>query len=327
MGDQYPRLNMPFVGIPSFCKWPIWEDLETLDGDVAVLGVPYDEGCSYRPGIRFAPRRIREMSLRYAARGTSPRGHYDIETGQVLLEEEVRRKRLWDCGDVDIVYTKPDETFANITKAVAAIRSRGAFPVVLGGDHSISFPVVRALTESPIDIVQIDAHLDFADNVAGVTHAGMNPLRRISELPTFRKVVSVGIRGLRNSKADHELMLAMGNVVITASEIRRLGARRCIEGALPLGNTYVTVDIDGLDPSVAPGCSGSEPGGLSYLETKEVLSTVVEHATSLIGFDLNEVNPMIDLGDMTSGVAAQLALEFLGMASSAKSWSYRKAAR
>lgn len=321
MARNKERLNLPPVGIPSFCRSPICHDLETLDADIAVLGVPFDEGVAHRPGTRLAPRSIRDMSMRLVPRGGN--GYFDIETKKILLEKEIAGTRIWDCGDVDILYTKPMETFRNVTDDVASILSRGTFPVILGGDHSITFPVIRAYGTDPIDIVVIDGHLDFSDSRVGVTHASGMPFRRCSELPNVRKIVQIGMRGVRNSKQDYDAALSNGNVIIIARELRRRGAVACLEQAFPLSNVYFSIDIDGMDPSIAPGCTGQEPGGLFYQEALDIFGVVTDHAP-VIGFDITEVNPLLDVGDVTSVLASNLTVQFLGMATASKHWQHRK---
>ena len=139
----YGRVNLPFTGIASFCKFPIHTDLETLSADVAIFGIPWDEGIGYRPGPRFGPRSLREYSTRFAfhERGIREGGYWDIEKKKRYLEDV----RLVDSGDQDILYLKVEETFSAITDSVGKLLSANVFPVLLGGDHSITFPIVRAL--------------------------------------------------------------------------------------------------------------------------------------------------------------------------------------
>jgi agmatinase len=321
MARNQERLNLPPVGIPSFCRSPICQDLDTLDADIAILGIPFDEGVPHRPGTRLGPRSIRDMSMRLVPKGGG--GYFDIETRKSLLENEIRERRIWDCGDVDILYTKVLETFENVTDDVHSILSRGAFPVILGGDHSITFPVVRAYATHPIDIVMLDGHLDFSDHRAGVTHASAMPFRRCAELPNIRKIVQIGMRGVRNSRQDYEAAVANGNVIITARELHKQGVAASLERALPLDNVYFSIDIDGMDVAIAPGCGGQEPGGLTYEETLEIFGIVTAHAP-VIGFDITEVNPLLDVGDVTSVLASNLIIQFLGMATAAGHWPHRK---
>ena len=171
-----PRLNLPFTGIASFCRLPICENLEDLDADVAVIGAPFDLGTQYRSGARFGPRGIRAGSVIYGLRGIS---YYDHEFDAVFLEGV----RVVDCGDVDMVHMRPELCLQNIEKAIRTIAARGAMPVVLGGDHSVPIPIVRALEDrGPLSVVQLDAHLDFVDERFGVREGHGNAESLINEV-------------------------------------------------------------------------------------------------------------------------------------------------
>ncbi|MCR4426661.1 MAG: arginase family protein, partial [Firmicutes bacterium] len=202
---------MAFTGIASFAKLPVVEDPVGAGADAVVLGVPYDAGIGFRPGTRFGPRAIRDMSTRYAfgEAGSSERGYFDIETGERMLDNVT----VVDGGDADILYLDTDYTFTRITTAVARIVQSGAVPAVLGGDHSITFPVVRGLeARGPFGLIHLDAHLDFKDTVAGVTLGNSSPIRRASELPFVTEIVSIGTRGIRTSEVDLAAARARGNV-------------------------------------------------------------------------------------------------------------------
>src|SRR5215470_20273644 len=155
------RLNLPFTGLVSFMRVPTCTDLDAVDADIAILGAPTDEGSPWKPGARFAPRKIRELSLQFAGRGTvdGQRGYFDIADDRRYLDHERIHRRLVDCGDSDIVYTNVRRTFDNITRDVGAILAAGALPVVIGGDHAITYPVVRAYREH-LNVVHFDAHMD-----------------------------------------------------------------------------------------------------------------------------------------------------------------------
>ncbi len=318
-----PRLNLPFTGIPSFLRSPIEPDLSRLDADVAILGAPSDEGSPWKPGARFAPRAIREMSVRYVGYGAQQArgGYFDIDEGRRFLEYETLNRRIVDCGDVDIVYTNPERTFANITAAVEAILGRGALPVVLGGDHAITYPVVRAFKQ-PLSVVHFDAHLDFRPFVHGVNFSNGMPIRLLADLPNVGQIIQVGIRSLRTSQDDVQDALARGNDVVTVEEYRRRGIEGVLEKLPRGGQTYVSIDIDVLDMPLVPGCASSEVNGLTYEELRQTLFTIADQA-EVVGFDLVEVNPMLDVpSENTSLIAAQLIMEFL--ARIVESPGYRK---
>lgn len=303
------KANLPFVGIASFGKAPICEDLETLEADAAILGVPYDGGISYRTGTRLGPRDIREHSTRYSAWGSwGKAGYWDIDTKRRTLE----RARIVDAGDVDIVYADEAQNFANIAEAVQAIRRRGALPVLLGGDHSVTYPIVRAFEGTgPIGLVHFDAHLDYIDEVCGVRTANGSPLRRVAELPFVRQMVHIGIRDIRSREENYLDAVARGNLVFTRGDVRRLGPAGIVERIPPLERFYITIDIDGMDPSIAPGTGSPTVDGLLYHELREMLRGLVAKGR-VVGFDLVEVNPLLDPTGRTALLATTAILEFLG---------------
>ena len=304
-----PRLNLPITGIASFCKAPICMDPATLEADVAILGVPWDEGTGFRPGARFGPRSIREYSVRYAfgERGAAVGGYWDVEARRRYLE----KLRLADCGDVDIIYTDWQRTFANITAAVRALLDRGAFPVVLGGDNSITFPVVQAYAErGPFGLLHVDAHLDYSDEFLGVRIANGNPIKRISELPFVTRIIQVGSRGIRTRQDAFEDSSRRGNLIVTARELHESGVATVLNKIPRLDRYYVTVDIDALDPAIAPGTSSPEPDGLTYRQLRDLLRGIAGKGR-ILGMDLVETNPFLDPIGLTQSLAASTILEFL----------------
>ena len=165
-GNRYEtgRLDLPFVGLCTFGKWPYNVDWDSIDADVAVLGAPYDMGTQWRAGARFGPRAIREASTLFSF---GHGGAYDHEDDAVYLP--VDRFRLVDIGDADIVHTDTPKSHANIEHGVRKILAARALPVVLGGDHSVNIPCINAFEGHPgFHVVQIDAHLDFVDEIAPI---------------------------------------------------------------------------------------------------------------------------------------------------------------
>jgi agmatinase len=307
---KYGQVNLPFTGIASFCKFPIHADLETLSADVAIFGVPWDEGVGYRPGARFGPRSIREYSTRFAfhERGTKKRGYWDIENKKRCLE----KVRAVDCGDQDVLYLKVEETFSAVTDSVGKLLSRKAFPVILGGDHSITFPVVRAMGKyKPLHIVHLDAHLDYNDSIEGVLLANGSPVKRLSELDLVGEIIQIGMRGIRAREDAYSDSASRGNKIITMSEFRRRGLEKILRQIPDSGNLYATIDIDVLDPSIAPGTSSPEFDGMTYRETRDLLKGIA-NLGKVVGFDVVEVNPFLDPIGLTQSAAVMIILEFLG---------------
>lgn len=304
----YDQVNLPFAGIASFCKFPIHTNLETLSTDVAIFGIPWDEGVGYRPGARFGPRSLREYSTRFAfhERGVKKSGYWDIENKKRYLEDV----RLVDCGDQDVLYLDVERTFAAVTESITRILSAKAFPVILGGDHSVSIPVVRAFRAyKPLHIVHLDAHLDYNDSIEGVKLANGSPIKRISELNFVGEIIQIGVRGIRAREDAYDDSVSRGNKIITMSDFRKKGVGEVLT-KIPKGNLYVTIDIDVLDPSIAPGTSSPEFDGMTYGEMKNLLAGIASHG-KVVGFDLVEVNPFLDPIGLTQSAAVMIILEFL----------------
>ena len=304
------KANMPSVGITSFLKLPIIENLSNLNTDVGFLGIPYDVGNSWRPGTRFGPREIRNYSTRYSGWGGSQqKGYWDINQNKRFLEDI----SMSDCGDVDVAYYDIERNRKIITQTVKKILKAGTFPVVIGGDHSITYPCICAFEDfKSLDIIQIDAHLDWIDEVDGIRYANGSPMRRSMELDFTNKMVQLGIRCIRSRESDYNFAKSQGSQIFTRQDIRQKGVDEIVEKLSALGNVYVSIDIDGLDPSIAPGTGSPTVDGLLYYEVINLLKGITKKS-NVVGFDIVEVNPMVDLSGQTCLLATTLILEFLGM--------------
>lgn len=306
-GQERGGINLPFTGIATFGKNPYLPDWEALEADVAILGAPFDFGTQWRPGARFGPRSIREASTLFAF---GHAGAYDHEDDATYLGPDTS---IVDLGDADIIHTDTEGSHANIEAAVRFILSKGAMPVVLGGDHSVHIPCIRAFEgRGPIHIVQIDAHLDFVDERHGVRHGHGNALRRAAEMDHVSGISQLGIRNVSSTaKEGYDAARAMGTDILSVRQIRAIG----IEGMLariPSGvDLYFTIDIDGFDPSIAPGTGTPSHGGFLYYEVLELLAGLAARQR-VVGIDLVEVAPDYDAGDVTSVLAAQLLLNLIG---------------
>ncbi|MCX7645905.1 MAG: agmatinase [Rhodobacteraceae bacterium] len=305
-GYETGRLNLPFVGISTFGKNPYQPDWGAIDADVAVLGAPFDFGTQWRAGARFGPRAIREASTLFSF---GHAGAYDHEDDTTYLDGV----RIVDIGDADIVHTDTAKSHANIEAGVRAILKAGALPVVLGGDHSVNIPCINAFAEhGPIHIVQIDAHLDFVDERHGVRHGHGNPMRRAAEKPYVTGLSQFGIRNVSSTaKEGYDAARAMGSDILSVRQIRRLGLEATL-ARIPAGRDYyVTIDIDGFDPSIAPGTGTPSHGGFLYYEVLELLDGLARRGR-VVGIDLVEVAPDYDHTGTTAILAAQVLLNFIG---------------
>lgn len=306
--DEKQVLNLPFVGICSFGKYPICQNLDELDDDteVAVIGVPYDMGTQWKSGARMGPRGVREGSTLYSF-GLD--GAYDIENDIMYLGPD---HKVIDCGDVDMVHGDLEQCFDNTEAAIRKIVEKGALPAVIGGDHSISIPVGRALDNiGKFHVIQFDAHLDWADHRSGQRYGHGNALRRLAEMDHVDQMFQFGIRGISSSKKEDVVAAKeYGSVILSPRQIRKMGIEEVIS-LIPEGeNYYITIDIDGLDPSIAPGTGTPSPGGLLYDEVNEMLELIAKRG-NVIGFDLVEVAPPYDTTGMTGQVGARLMLDLI----------------
>ena len=306
-GYEEGRLNLPFVGHATFGKHPPCLDWDTIKADVAVLGAPFDFGTQYRAGARFGPRAIREASTLFSF---GHAGAYDHEDDAIYLPGSVR---IVDMGDADIIHTNTVESHKNIEFGVRKALAANALPVVLGGDHSVNIPCIRAFDDQePIHLVQIDAHLDFVDVRHGVTEGHGNPMRRAAEQDHVTGLTQLGIRNVSSTAKDgYEDARERGSDILSVRQFRKLG----VEGVLariPNGvRYYVTIDIDGFDPSIAPGTGTPSHGGFLYYEVLELLQGLTKQG-EIAGMDLVEVAPDYDHSGITGFLAAQILLNFLG---------------
>jgi agmatinase len=304
------RLDLPFVGHCTFAKSRPCTDWEHIDADVAVLGAPNDMGTQWRPGARFGPRGIREASTLFSF---GHAGAYDFEDKTMYLTRD--QVRMVDVGDADIVHTDMAKSNANIEFAVRKILEKGAMPLVLGGDHSIHAPVMKAFEgRGPIHILHVDAHLDFVDERHGVRYGHGNPLRRASEMEHVAGMTQIGIRNVSSSNEDdYRAAREAGSTILSVRDVRRLGTDGVL-ALIPTGlSYYLTVDIDGFDPSIAPGTGTPSHGGFLYYEVLEIIQALARRSHGrIVGMDLVEVAPAYDPSGITSILAAQLLLNSIG---------------
>ncbi|WP_336097336.1 agmatinase [Roseovarius sp. CH_XMU1461] len=307
-GYESGRLNLPFVGISTFGKSPYQPDWDAIEADVAILGAPFDFGTQWRSGARFGPRGIREASTLFSF---GHGGAYDHEDDITYLPAD--KVRMVDLGDADIIHTDTEQSHANIEFGVRKILAAGALPVVLGGDHSINIPCINAFEgQEPIHIVQIDAHLDFVDERHGVRHGHGNPMRRAAEKPYVTGLSQIGIRNVSSTaKEGYDDARAMGSDILSVRQFRKLGVDAVLD-RIPEGvRYYVTIDIDGFDPSIAPGTGTPSHGGFLYYEVLELLDGLARRG-DVVGMDLVEVAPDYDQSGSTTILAAQILMNAIG---------------
>ena len=307
-GYESGRLNLPFVGLCSFGKYPYQPDWSAIDADFAVLGAPFDFGTQFRAGARFGPRGIREASTLFSFGHAGAYDHEDDLT--YLAADEVR---IVDIGDADIVHTDTVKSHANIETGVRAILAAGTTPIVLGGDHSVNIPCINAFSdEEPFHLVQIDAHLDFVDERHGVKCGHGNPMRRAAEKSYVTGLSQIGIRNVSSTAKDgYDDARRMGSDIQSVRQFRAMGVAGMLNRIPADQRYYVTIDIDGFDPSIAPGTGTPSHGGFLYYEILELLDGLTKQG-NVIGVDLVEVAPDYDQSGSTTTLAAQVLLNFIG---------------
>lgn len=295
-GRTHPR----FSGLSTFFRLP--HHPEVTDLDVAVFGVPWDGAVTFRPGARFGPRAIREASC--LVRGYSP-------AQEVSVFEALR---VADAGDIPVVPPNAEATAVQIAQAAERTARAGAVPLCVGGDHSISLPLLRGLARvhGPLGMVHLDAHTDTYPAAWGSDFHHGTPFRKAVEegLLDPKRVIQIGLRGGWANARDFDFARQAGFALVFVDDVARDGLGPTLERVRGLGGrVYVSVDVDGVDPAFAPGTGTPVPGGLSSREAIAIVRAV--RGLDLVGFDVVEVSPPYDVAGITALLAAQLAFEFL----------------
>lgn len=297
---------MPHTGIATFCKAAHVLEPSKGDADVAILGVPFDNMASMRPGCRQAPRALRDASTRFGWLGepVGPSGFFDIGTDTTHLAGT----RLVDAGDVD-VHLEAEITRERTTTRALSIVEHGILLASIGGDHSVSFPLIRAFKQyEPLTIILLDAHLDYRNKSMEMDFSNNSPFRRVRELPFIKRIVTIGVRGIKSTDREYRESLEHGNLVFTMERVHDAGVSSIVQEIGAVGNYYLSLDIDGLDPSIAPGTESPEADGLSFRQAKQLLRGIAKQG-KLVGVDVVEVNPYLDHAELTQHISVQLLLE------------------
>jgi agmatinase len=248
---------------------------------------------------------MREASQEYNHDLTE--GFYYIDGDRTVL----KGKRWADVGDIAIMPTVPAQTNDKVTAAVKTILAHKAFPIVIGGDHSITYPALRAF-DQPLTLIHIDAHLDTWNGAPdNLDHASW--VLRAAQLPQVTKIIQIGMRGLANDPEAVGNARRLHTQIITAEELHRRGVAWVLSQIAAAGNIYVSFDVDSMDPTLAPGTGTLEPGGLNFAEIEELM-TGIPVKGKLVGLDIMEVNPLRDSSGRTAQTAIRLMVDMLGAA-------------
>ncbi|OUW25010.1 MAG: agmatinase [Synechococcus sp. TMED169] len=303
--STFSRGELPhYAGINTFMKAPYLEDVNRVgDFDVAVVGIPHDCGTTYRPGTRFGPQGIRRISALYTP--------YNYEMG-VDLREQIT---LCDVGDIFTIPANNEKSFDQISKGVAHVFASGAFPILLGGDHSIGFPTLRGvcrhLGDKKVGIIHFDRHVDTQE---------IDLDERMHTCPWFHatnmanapahNLVQLGIGGWQVPREGVKVCRERGTNVLTVTDITEMGLDAAAQYAIERATdgtdcVYISFDIDCIDAGFVPGTGWPEPGGLLPREALKLLELIVRNVP-VCGLELVEVSPPYDISDMTSLMAARV---------------------
>ena len=303
--STFSRGELPhFAGINTFMKAPYLEDVNKVGNyDVAIVGVPHDCGTTYRPGTRFGPQGIRRISALYTP--------YNYEMG-VDLREQIT---LCDVGDIFTIPANNEKSFDQISKGIAHVFSSGAFPIILGGDHSIGFPTVRGvcrhLGDKKVGIIHFDRHVDTQE---------IDLDERMHTCPWFHatnmanapaeNLVQLGIGGWQVPREGVKVCRERGTNVLTVTDITEMGLEAAAQYAIERATdgtdcVYISFDIDCIDAGFVPGTGWPEPGGLMPREALKLLELIVRNVP-VCGLEIVEVSPPYDISDMTSLMATRV---------------------
>ena len=306
-------LIQPPSGPPqTFLDFPLAGDIDRLKADIAILGIPF--GMPYQPSEMAneqsrAPDAIRQSMGDYSQ---ETRLHYDWDLGGPLLDG--RDIKVVDCGNVTADMADHNEHYRRAEQVARKIFEAGTTLVTLGGDHGIPIPVMRALEvhDGPITLVHVDAHLDWRDEVNGEPEGYSSPIRRASEMDWFGSIIQIGMRGVGSARTGEvEDARAYGCDIITAYEMHEMGMAAVLARIPDGGPYYLTIDADGLDPTIMPAVLAQAPGGLDWVQIRKLIHGLVKKGR-VLGMDLVEVAPSYDVGSITMVHSVRLICNFIG---------------
>ena len=298
-----PKLAPRFMGLPTFMRSPLRDDLENVD--IGMIGVPYDGGVTNRPGARHGPREMRNSSsMMRVVHHVSKINPHELCT-------------VADIGDVPFLRShQPEGAMEEIEAFYADLHAKGVVPLTAGGDHSITYPIFCGIAskENPVGMIHIDAHMDTWDEWQDNKFNHGAPFRRAVEAGVLdpKRTVQIGIRGSQGFLGGENFSLDHGMRVIYMEEFTELGVDAVIAEARRVvgdGPTYISFDVDGLDPVYAPGTGTPEIGGITTIEAQKLLRGL--RGLHLVGGDVVEVAPPFDQTGNTALVGATLMFEIL----------------
>jgi agmatinase len=302
----------PQHGHRSFLFSELAGDLDRLQADIAFLGIPY--GSAYSVADITNDQSNMPTAMRQASdRITRSLERYDFDVGGPLYDG--RNIRVVDCGDVAADIHDLKAHVGRAEQVVRKILKAGALPIIMGGDHAIPIPVLRAFDgQGPITLIHIDQHLDWRDDVGGVRDGLSSPIRRASEMTHVGEIFQIGLRATGSARIEeYEAAKAYGAHLISAFELHDIGMDAVLARIPDKGRYYITIDMDGMDPSCAPAVAAPMPGGVTYLQARKLIHGLVKKGR-VVGMDVVEITPRHDVNQITCITAGRLIVNLIGTA-------------
>jgi len=297
----------------TFLEFPLASNLDDLQADFAILGIPF--GMPYGTTSIANDQSNAPDAIRHAPTAEDieyTKNHYDWDLGGHLFAG--KDVSVVDCGNVSADATDHKEHYRRAEHAARKIFDSGATLIALGGDHGISIPMMRALDvfDETFTLVHIDAHLDWRDEVNGETEGYSSPIRRASEMPWIDKIVQIGLRGIGSARAPEVAdARAYGADLVSAYEMHDIGIDAVLDRIPNGGPYYLTIDADGIDPTIMPAVMAQTPGGLNWMQTRKLVHGLVNKGR-VVGMDLVEIAPSNDVGAISMIHAERLICNFIG---------------
>jgi len=297
----------------TFLNFPLVSDLDDLQADFAILGIPF--GMPYDAGSMAndqstAPDILRQTPTMSDIEYTKNHFDWDLD-GHLFDGKDIR---VVDCGNVSADSADHKAHYRYAELAARKIFSSGTILISLGGDHGVPIPVMRALEvlDEPITLVHVDAHLDWRHDVNGEEEGYSSPIRRASEMPWIGEIVQIGLRGIGSAReGEVEDARAYGADLISAYEMHDIGMDAVLD-RIPEGRPYyLTIDADGIDPTIMPAVMAQTPGGLDWMQTRKLIHGLVNKGR-VVGMDLVEIAPKNDVGNTTVIHAERMICNFIG---------------
>lgn len=315
-----PLTTKPTQTPQTFLNFPFHNNFSDFSADIAVLGVPFGKPYSVEGMANdqsLAPDHIRSWSTMTEVEMTL--NNYDFDLGGTLLDG--KDIKVVDCGNVSASLSDPSVHYENAEAVARSIFSSNCVLVTLGGDHGVPIPIMKALDvlDEEITLIHIDAHLDWRDEIEGEAEGYSSVIRRASELPHIKSIHQIGMRGIGSAKTQEvNDAIEHGCYLTTTYQLHDLGMDEVLKSIPDGGTYYLTIDADGIDPTIMPAVLAQTPGGLNWIQLHKLIHGLVKKGR-VVGMDLVEITPSADVGNISMIHAERLLCNFIGAIARTKS--------